>query len=335
MSPIVKKIKKNKKNILKIVAVLLAVAALAFTITKLNSIGTETEVEEEEYDGVATIEYNGKTYKQRDSITTIMVIGIDKYLKDTYLPEDAYVNTQQADFDVVLILDSEDESYTLLQINRDCMVQVKHLGVNGEVVKTEIEQLALSHTYGNGGGDSCRNTVKSVKSLLFGTEIDQYIAFTMDAIPIVNDEVGGVTVYIEDDFSGVDASLVQGQEVTLMGDMSLSYIRARGGMKDSTNLTRMKRHRTYLKALLEAAREKMDESSSWAAKTVSKVQNYLTTDMTTKDLASLADLMVKYKQRDIQTIQGETVTTDHVEFYPDEDALKAQVIELFYEEVVE
>ena len=57
--------------------------------------------------------------------------------------------------------------------------------------------------------------------LLGGTEIDHYLAMTMSAIPQINDLVGGVPVTVLDDFSGIDDSLVKGEEITLMGEQAL------------------------------------------------------------------------------------------------------------------
>lgn len=336
MRPIVRKIKKNKKNILKILAVVVAVAGM-LVILKLADKpepGSSTAAQEEDEDRQITY-FNGKAYRLKDNIQTVLLIGIDKYLEEINLPEDANVNTQQADFVVLLIIDNKNRSYKMLQINRDTMVQVRELGLNGEVLQTVTEQLALSHTYGNGGKESCRNTVKSVESLLFGIDIEHYIAFTMDAIPVINDEADGVKVLIEDDFSAVNPAFVKGEEITLMGDQALDFIRARGSMSDSSNIARMGRHRTYMNALMEAAEAKMKANSSWGAKTVAKVWDYLTTDLLTGGISDLADIMSEYERGEILTIEGQTKTTDYVEFYPNEDALRRQVIDLFFEPVSE
>ena len=53
-----------------------------------------------------------------------------------------------------------------------------------------------------------------------------YISMNMDAIAILNDAVGGVTVNVTDDFSAVDPSITKG-EVTLKGDQALTFIQTR------------------------------------------------------------------------------------------------------------
>ena len=86
------------------------------------------------------------------------------------------------------------------------MTQIRILGVTGEPAGTFTGQLALAHTYGSGEEDSCENTVLAVSNLLYGMEIDHYVSLTMDGVALLNDLVGGVTVEVLDDFSGIDDS---------------------------------------------------------------------------------------------------------------------------------
>ena len=57
--------------------------------------------------------------------------------------------------------------------------------------------------------------------------IDHYVALSMDAVPVINDAVGGVAVRCMDDLTAYDPSLTEGAEITLMGDQALYYVRAR------------------------------------------------------------------------------------------------------------
>mgnify|MGYP000585160404 FL=1 len=68
----------------------------------------------------------------------------------------------------------------------------------------------------------------------------------MDAVPILNDLLGGVEVTVLDDFSGIDDTLIKGETVTLHGDHALTYVRERYGLEDSSNSTRMVRQRQYM-----------------------------------------------------------------------------------------
>ena len=59
--------------------------------------------------------------------------------------------------------------------------------------------------------------MKAVSNLLFGIEINHYLSFTMDAVALVNDLVGGVQVEVLDDLTFLDPALRKGETVTLKG----------------------------------------------------------------------------------------------------------------------
>ncbi|MCD8331087.1 MAG: LCP family protein, partial [Oscillospiraceae bacterium] len=132
----------------------------------------------------------------------------------------------QADFSLLLRGEDGGQSCTALQRNRDNMTQITRLAVTGEEVGTYTGQLALAHTHGSGGEDSCENTVKAVSGLLYGVEIDHYMSMTMDAVAVVNDLAGGVTLTVLSDMTSVDPDWTQGAQITLMGEQALLYVRS-------------------------------------------------------------------------------------------------------------
>ena len=123
-----------------------------------------------------------------------------------------------------MIVDKTAHSFSALHINRDTMAEIQRLGVGGVKLDTVTAQLALAHTYGSGGRDSCRNTVQAVSRYLYDVPVQHYFALPMDAIPVLNDLAGGVTVHVDDDFSNTDPSIVQGKDVTLRGDQALTFV---------------------------------------------------------------------------------------------------------------
>ena len=168
----------------------------------------------------SNLEYNGKTYAPRDGVETFLVLGLDKFEGEGIV--DSYNNDKQADFLLLMVFDNNTQTCTAIQINRDTMVNVNVLGVAGNKVDTVTRQIALAHTYGNGRDVSCRNTADSVSSLLKGIKVNHYLSVMMDAVPILNDLVGGVEVEVLHDFTGIDDALIQGQKVTLTGESSSS-----------------------------------------------------------------------------------------------------------------
>lgn len=283
--------------------------------------------------GQSVIYLDGKEYRERKHLETVLLIGLDKFGSASQGSSEAYSNDQQSDFLMLVIIDRKNNTYTPLHINRDSMAPVQILGVGGRIVDTVTEQLALAHTYGSGKEDSCRNTVKAVSDFLYGIEVDHYISFRMDAVGVMNDLVGGVTLEIRDDFSAEDASLIQGQTVRLNGEQALHYVRARQSMEDSTNVARMERQRQYLRELQVQTLDCLREDENFAARALANLSEYITSDCTVDELSELLSDTMEYGMAEFETIPGEAVKGEtYMEFYPDEQKMRDLMLGLFFEE---
>ncbi len=329
---------KARKDLLKIVlgilCVILLIAGMAIILNawETNHYSTDDSLSSGDSAGntTADIEYNGIKYKLNRDIDTVLLIGVDKYVNST-TDSDTYINTQQSDFLMLMVIDTENESYRVLHINRDTMTDVNMLGVTGDVVGTVYEQIALAHTYGSGQEDSAENVVDAVSNLLYDIDVDHYISVTMDAVSIINDAVGGVTLTALDT---INDDIVEGETVTLLGSNALLYVRTRIGLEDSTNLHRMERQKQYLEALFEQFKSKSDEDSGFFLSTVLEVSQYMVSDCTVNQLSSIYSAMSDYELVDYVTIEGEAVQgEEYIEYYIDEDALYELYLELFYEPV--
>lgn len=275
--------------------------------------------------------YNGVKYAPK-VVDTVLLIGIDKFAEE--VSYDSYNNQQQADFLLLLVMDDEAKTCTPVQINRDTMAPVTILSLTGEPIDTVEEQITLAHTYGSGKEDSCENVIRSVCALLQEAPVQHYISTTMDAVEIINDLVDGVTVTVEDDFTGIDDTLIQGQQVKLMGKHALTYVRSRSGLEDSTNLARMERQRQYLEGLRNGALEKMNADALFAFDALAKVSSYIISDCTVNQLAEFSNDVVNYEMKPIRQIEGTAVTGEqYMEYHVDEEALTGLLVELFYKPV--
>ena len=274
--------------------------------------------------------YNGAWYARRE-LETVLVMGVDKYAADT--ETDSYVNQEQADFLLLLVLDRNDGVCTALPLNRDTMTEITALGLAGERTGSFTGQLALAHTYGSGGLDSAHNEGRAVSTLLYGTEIDHVMAFTMDAVPVLTDAVGGVPVVVEDDFSAMTDQLPMGQEVTLRGDLALTFVRGRGSMGgEKTNLNRMARQNAYLQGLYRQL-QGAAQDEGFLTQLLLELSPYLDTDCTAAQLNDLYQTVVQDRLEVLDAPAGEAVEgSEFMEFYVDEDALRQTVIDLFYEQ---
>lgn len=325
-----KSAKDSTKNPLRYVAILLAVVFLVSAVLLVANIWEKGQglFPGQNIGGQATvIEYNGQDYVLREDVETVLVMGLDKF----EMPEnaDSYNNDLQADFLILLVIDEKNESCSAIHINRDTMTPVNVLGVAGQKIDTQTMQIALSHTFGNGKEVSCNNTADAVSQLLYGIKIDHYVSLTMDAVALINDMVGGVEVTVLEDFSGIDDSLIKGEKITLQGEQALTYVRTRYGVGDSSNATRMNRQRQYLQALFDQVRAKSIADESFSLNSSMELAEYMVTSGSVNQMQSLMDKIVTYDAMTIRSIDGESIVGEEfMEFYPDEQSLKKEVVEL-------
>lgn len=273
------------------------------------------------------IEKNGVTYAPRNDITVIMLLGIDEYgpVKDS----GSYNNTGEADMVALLIFDEATEKVNVLALNRDTMLEMPALGIGGKQAGTQYGQLALSHTFGSGLKDSCKNTETAVSDFLHNLDIDYYISMNMDTISILNDAVGGVTVEVVDDFSQVDPSITKGK-LTLNGQQAVTYVQVRQNVSDQKNISRMNRQKAYMEGFLSVFKEKCQDDEFVSA-TFDEISPYVVTDFTTKSISNMINRYEEYTLGEIVTPEGENVLKgEHYEFYADEAALEELILRLFY-----
>ena len=221
-----------------------------------------------------------------------------------------------------LVFDHSAHTVTPFQINRDTMCDVPWLSVNGLVGGTQWEQITFAHTYGTGKEDSCVNTRNAVSSLLYDVPIDNFFSFTMDAVPLMNDAVGGVTVTLDEDIPALGPEYVRGASVTLRGQEALRFVRWRDTEQLDSNQPRMARHRLYLQAFTDAARAAMSADEELVTKLFKAAEPFLCTDLTVEQIADISAALRDYTVLPVVTPNGQYVMgEDYAEFYLDEASL--------------
>ena len=309
-----------------VVAVLAAILIVIGLLDKNFGLFPEQEQEEQ------ILEYNGQEYVLKDGVETFLVMGLDKMSQDK--TGDSYNNNQQADFLMLMVFDNNSKTYSTIHINRDTMAEIDILGVEGTKVGTLNTQIALAHTYGKGGSISNLNTAKAVSNLLYGAKVNHYMALTLDSVPAMNDLVGGITVEVLNDFTGVEGgeNLIKGQSVKLTREEALLYVQGRGGLDTPTNVERMKRQQQFLDAMRVEVENRIQTDNSFLAEAVIKMADYMESDCSSARLEEIGERMKAYEYVEIADIEGESkVSSDNkLEFYPAESSLKKIVIDLFY-----
>lgn len=321
--------KKSSLSVL-VVVLLLIIVLIGCGIRLLDSAvfsdNRENGLQEESEKKTITV--NGVDYYPRQDITVILAMGIDT--EGEMADSGSYNNDGEADVVSLIIFDELEECCTVLNLNRDSMVDMPVLGVDGRKAGTAYQQLALSHTYGSGLEDSCENTKETVSKLLNNIYIDYYIAANMDAIAIANDAVGGVTVNVTDDFSGVTDTIPMGQ-VTLKGRQATSFVRMRKDVGDQLNISRMERHKEYIDGFMQSLRAKRSEGDSFIYSMYADISPYIVTDLSANVLSGMYSRYEGYQLKDIISPKGENVRGEqYMEFYLDREALDELILDVFY-----
>lgn len=325
----------EKDNVIKVV--LISAIIIAFLVATLILVGILDKnygIFPEQMQEDKVLEYKGEDYVLKKDVETFLILGLDKMSQDT--KGDSYNNNQQADFLVLMVFDNSAKTYSAIHINRDTMAEIEVLGLAGNKVGTVNSQIALAHTYGKGGSISNANTAKAVSKLLKDIKVNHYMSVTLDAVPIMNDLVGGVTVEVLDDFTDADTGLVKGETVTLTSEQALTYIRERQGTGEKTNVSRMKRQKQYIESMRDEIEKCIENDSEFLSDAVLKISDYMESDCSATRLQSIGKRLQSYEFVGLKEIEGEAKTVEsddgaHIEFYPDEDKLMQLVVGLFYE----
>ena len=288
--------------------------------------------------------YDGKEYALNPDLICILVMGLDveNYTEvggqSWDAAPDAYNTGGQADSLFLVLLNPHTEEISLVSINRNSMADVDVWDESGTYRGVFTEQIALQHGFGNDPVKCAEHQVVAVSRMLHGIPIHAYAAVSMDAVPELNDAVGGITVEVLDDivYPEYDMDLHQGETVTLKGDKAYWYLRLRNEDQFDSNSLRLERQKQYITAFVNKARESVHGDIGTAVDLFNIMQKYMTTDLNVSSYTYLASETMDYKldPKGIYSVTGETVQgVLFEEFYIDDEALQKLLIELFYEPV--
>ena len=328
--------------IVKVLVIIAALALLCFTAVSIYRFavgkqgGNATNPSEQDsgkiipvISGSESFSADGVHYVRKRGVEAYLIMGIDRTTEQI-----AKRGTGgQADVLLLMVLDSETDSYQILQINRDTMTQITVLSKDGEIAGERFSPICLAHSFGSGGEDSCENTVRALSYLFSDIAIDGYFAINLDSLSIINAAVGGVTVKIDKDMTAADPSFVSGTTVTLDETNIEAYVRARMKVGEDDNLNRMSRQKQYMTQWLAKAKERAQSNPSFLMDLVEDIADYSVTNMTEKKLASVMNNAYKYTNKGMLSLEGEYMMGSvYNEFYADIESLQQTIISLFYQE---
>lgn len=276
----------------RITALLTAALIAATLLTGCDKASQSADVTE-----TSAVEATAPSRQLREGIETMLFVFLDE--RSDAADSGSFRNPSQANLMMLMVVDSQQQKTTALQLNPDTWIPFTPPGSNE---KMEIP-LGMVYSYGSGGSDSCLSGMKAVSELLGEVPIDHYMTFTDDAIAVVNDMVGGVTVTVEDSFPEEYPNLIQGETVTLMGQDAVTFFRFRES-GDVENKAHMKRQQQYMVGLFPAFMENAAQEDFLTKLTIQAGEG-LSTDLTLSQMVETLDLLGKFElEKTVITLPG-------------------------------
>ena len=317
-------------------------ASLSTAAASAEIIELGEKADEPETNGIL---YKGGNYVLNEDLITVLVMGIDKETvvevggQSWEEEEGSQFAGGQADALFLLLINPHDKNVYVISINRNSMAEVDVFDEEGNYQGIFTEQIALQHGYGDGKEESCLRQVKAISRMFHGIPIHGYAAVSMDAIPELNDMVGGITVEVLDDiiYPEYDMDLHQGETVTLFGEKAYWYVSLRNENMFNSNELRLQRQKQYMTTFAAEAKNQSMSDIRVAVNLYQTVHKYMVTDIDLNEFTYMVTEYINYDfdRENMYSLQGETVQgNDFEEFYVDEDSLQDLIIELFYEPAV-
>ena len=297
------------------------------------SIPNRDQLVEKWQEGV--ISYNGVSYQYNHGLQTYLYLGIDKEGK-VQKASDA-VSGGQSDALLLLVIDPEKEKMSVIAIHRNTMTDVDVYDKDGTFKGTYRLQICLQHGYGDGMKISASRSVEAVKNLFYQVQIDGYLAMNMGAVPILNDALGGITIYPKENMTIAKTNklITADTPVKLTGEEAYEYVRSRDVEEFDSATNRLERQIVYLKGLDQTLSELGTQKENTLMKVYEQIQDYVVSNI------ELAEFVEKISACDPQktqfyTLEGTTTMGETYEEYNvDEKALYELILEVFYKKVPE
>lgn len=284
-------------------------------------------------DGTRVV-YQGQAYRLNPNLVSILCIGVDK----GSIQENAgYGENGQADSLFLVALDTETGALTILPLSREILAKVDVYSADGSYIGVQNTQLCLAYSYGKTGEESCQNVLRSVSRLLYGMDIQAYLAIDMKGLEALTDKLGGIQLTaLETLYANADdpSTLIvrQGQSITLRGTLTNDYIRSRGDDVEA-NVRRMQRQKQFLNALMQKAGNRLKSNISLLPSYYNTVKPYMVSNLTLSQITYLASsaLATGIPSPQYESIEGSSrLQGEHVAFIPEEASLYEATLKLFY-----
>lgn len=327
---------KKKPFLIAVISILILTLLLTGGFTVTRTIG-KIRLHNKAQLPSGPVRYGDTLYTYNENIYTFLIMGIDKG-KETFEPWEAELDNSgngQADALFLAVLDTEDKTIKVIGINRNTITDIYDCDDPQGIISTFPGQIALQHAYGENSAAGCEYQLRAVKNLFYQIPIHGYAAINVNAVPTINDMVGGVEVDVLEDITLHDDALIQGNRVHLMGESAYWYVKYRDIDQFASVDMRTKRQAQYPDGFIDASKQAVRKNPLLAYQLYDALLPQTDTNISTAEAVYLASLLPQYHfDRDsFYHIPGQTIMGEkYEEFYPDEDALLALIVDIFYKE---
>lgn len=288
---------------------------------------------------------DGKAYEYDEDIINLLFLGIDR--AGSISTETNLDNWEagQADAIFILSLNPNKKTIRIVGIPRNSMVDVDIYDQNARQMETIHNQICLQYGYAGGGENGLNAMTEAASKLLYDLPIHGAFAIGYDAVSIINDKVGGVTLEVLEDMPEKNKAFVLGNTIHLDGSMALQYVRERDYYQLGSPTLRLKRQKQYITALIQAAKTCVKQDPLVVTDLYNSITRYMNTDVTLDEAVYLVRQALDYQfdGDSFYLIQGDDVSVPFTrkdgteDFYDDyylrEDSIRQTMIDAFYDEV--
>ena len=260
--------------------------------------------------GIWHVTWRGQPYAWNQRAAAILVAGADGGSADD--PESSCAELQ-AEGVFLVVLDELHQRTTVVALNPDTVTPVRG----------QMARLASAYAGEDGGESLCA----AVSQLLYGVPVDGYVVIDRAAYPLIADAVGPVTVTVPNDDLASAWGLCAGQDAVIDETNRAAFLGAPGPAGG-----RMARQQAYLAGALRALEQRIQNPPEGFAGMMNQAPSFVHTNITPGRYRRLLNMLKaaagELRQADLPAGRYESGTGDG--FFPDEDKLPEQVIDLFY-----
>ena len=286
-------------------------------------------------DGGNTVKYKGKTYKYKNNAINLLFMGIDK--EDSGAKQTDIGNGNSSDVIIVMSIDSENKTVTLVNVPRDIITDISVYSKSGGYTGVEKLPIALSYAYGETEKQSCINCLESVRRIFYNVPVNAYYSLEMSGIPVINDMIDGVDVVSpEDVYAGDELYFENGKQYHLMGDDSTKFVRLRNRTTADANLLRNERQKIYLTEFMKKTINLSKSDISTPVKLYNAAADYSCTNFTINGVTYLATELMRNGGVTTKTVSipvDVKEANNRAENYIREDEFYELFLSVFYNEV--